>query len=259
VVVGDFTGNGRQDIAVGTEAGLIDVFLGNGDGTFQAPLVVNLGTNNSIQALVAGDFNGDGHLDLAAASVQTGQVTILLGNGDGTFQQASVINVGAEAGGLAAADLRGDGRLDLVATSRTGVVTVLLNNGNGTFQATTPIQVSSDITAVAVGDFFGDCKQDLAVTNLGHQGANSSVSVLRGNGDGTFQSPITFSIGVAQPTGTVTFKDGNTVLATVTLDATGKARLRVRLSASGRHTIQAIYSGNSNFTTGSQILTEQVN
>jgi hypothetical protein len=222
VVVGDFNGDGRQDVAVGTEGGTINVFLGNGDGTFQAPLVADLGINNSIQALVAGDFNRDGHLDLAAASnllsgqTQTALVTVLLGNGDGTFQQEAPLNVGVSPSGLAVADFNGDGRLDLVATTRFGTVTVLLNNGNGTFRSTTPIQVSDDITAVAVGDFFGDGKQDVAVTNLGHQGAVSSVSVLRGNGDGTFQAPITFSIGVALPQSLVAgdfFGDGKVSLA----------------------------------------------
>jgi hypothetical protein len=204
VVAGDFTGNGHQDVAVATEGGLIDVFLGNGDGTFAAsPLVVDLGINHSIEALVAGDFNHDGHLDLAAASLQTGQVTILLGNGDGTFKQSSVINVGGEPGDLVAADLAGNGRLDLVVTDRLGTVTVLLNNGNGTFRTTTPIQVSEDVFAVSVGDFFGDGKEDLAVTNLGHQGASSSISVLRGNGDGTFQTQISLQLGNVLPSAVV--------------------------------------------------------
>src|SRR4029077_6021556 len=88
VVVGDFNGDGRLDIAAGTQAGKIDVFLGNGNGTFRTPLVFNLGTSNSIQSLVAGDFNGDGRLDLAVTSDllqsgDAGQVTVLLGNGNG--------------------------------------------------------------------------------------------------------------------------------------------------------------------------------
>ena len=201
---------------MGTESGQIDVFLGNGDGTFQAPLVVNLGTNNAITALAAGDFNGDGHLDLAAASGRTGQVTVLLANGNGTFQEGEVITVGGTPVGLTVADLTGDGRLDLVTADRSGGVMVLLGNGDGTFRSTAPVPLSGDVTAVAVGDFFGDGKQDLAVTTLGHQGANSIVSLLRSNGDGTFQSPVTFSLGVAQPVALAAgdfFGDGKLSLA----------------------------------------------
>jgi hypothetical protein len=216
VAVGDFTGDGHQDVAVGTEAGQIDVFLGNGDGTFQAPLVVNLGTNHAITALAAGDFNGDGRLDLAAASAQTGQVTVLLGNGNGTFQAGEVITVGGTPEGLTVAALTGDGRLDLVTADRSGGVAVLLGNGDGTFRSTAPVPLSGDVTAVAVGDFFGDGKKDLAVTTLGHQGASSAVSVLRGNGDGTFQAPVTFQLGVALPAALAAgdfFGDGKLSLA----------------------------------------------
>jgi hypothetical protein len=146
------------------------------------------------------EFNNDGSPDLAVVFQQSGQsfVKVFLGNGDGTFQDTAAIRVDDVTVSLAAADFNGDGRLDLVTTSRFGNVDVLLGNGDGTFQDPVAIHVSSDITAVAVGDFFGDGKQDVAVANLGHLGASSSVSVLRGNGDGTFQAPLNFQLGVAE-------------------------------------------------------------
>jgi hypothetical protein len=165
VVVGDFNRDGNLDVALGTSGGLVDLFLGNGDGTFRAPLVFNLGINNSIQSLVAGDFNGDGKLDLAVTSnllsgqTETGLVTLLLGNGNGTFRRGTTIKVGTGAEGLAAADLNGDGKLDLVTTSMlpdgTRDVKVLLGTGTGTFKAPIILTPGARATSVATGDFNG--------------------------------------------------------------------------------------------------------
>jgi hypothetical protein len=198
VVVGDFNRDGNLDVALGTEGGKIDVFLGNGDGTFGAARAFNLGINNSIQSLVAGDFNRDGKLDLAVASTllsgqtQTGLVTILLGNGNGTFRKGATITVGTGAEGLTAADLNADGKLDLVTTTLLpgGLrdVKVLLGNGNGTFQRPLAISPGARASSVATGDFNGDRKLDLALVD----GFDNTVLILPGNGNGTFGSPIPF-------------------------------------------------------------------
>jgi hypothetical protein len=205
VVVGDFNGDGKQDIVVGTEAGQVLVFLGNGDGTFQAPRAFTLGTSNSLQALVAGDFNGDHKLDLAVASIllsggtETGQVTVLLGNGNGTFHKGQAFNVGLDTQGLAAGYFHGPGKLDLVTTAfqpdGSRAVKVLLGNGNGTFQNPVTVAAGGRPTSVGVGDFNGNGKQDLVLVDP----YNHVVSVLPGNGNGTFQAPIPF-----QFTGTLT-------------------------------------------------------
>jgi hypothetical protein len=197
VVVGDFNGDGKQDIAVATGS-QIEVFLGTGHGTFLAPRIFSLSnSSDTIQALVAGDFNRDGRLDLAATvllpdSSETSEVVVLLGNGNGTFRQVQAVKVGSDALGLATADLNGDGRLDLVTTSflpdGTRDVKVLLGNGNGTFKSPIATTPGGSATAVAAGDFNGDGKQDLVLTD----NRDNTVTVLLGNGNGTFKAPHTF-------------------------------------------------------------------
>ena len=193
VAVGDFNGDGKLDLAVANEgSGDVSVLLGNGDGTFQTAVAFATGTNP--QSVAVGDFNGDGKLDLAVAnggdfsSGAGGNVTVLLGNGDGTFQTALAFAAGDIPQSVAVGDFNGDGKPDLaVANLRSGDVSVLLGNGDGTFQAAQNFPAAG-ASSIAVGDFNGDGKVDLAV-------ASGSVSVLLGNGDGTFQAARGFVVG----------------------------------------------------------------
>jgi outer membrane protein assembly factor BamB len=183
---GDFNGDGKADFVVAN--GGFSVWLGNGDGTFQAP--VNSATGDLPIALATGDFNGDGLLDVAAVYAGGG-VAVLLGAGNGSLQAAVLYIAGASPTSLAVADVNGDGIPDLaVANALDGTVSILLGNGDGTFQTAAPYAAGLGPAAVAAGDFIGNGKADLAVVNA----LDGTVSVLLGNGDGTFQPAVNYAV-----------------------------------------------------------------
>ena len=146
-------------------------------------------------SVAIGDFNGDGKADLAVKNENSGNVSILLGNGDGTFAAAVNFAVGTEPWSVAVGDFNGDGKADLAvadAGSDGGdSVSILLGNGDGTFAAAANYAVGVLPYAVAVGDFNGDGKADLACVNE----SSGTVSILLGNGDGTFGAAVNYSVG----------------------------------------------------------------
>jgi Bacterial Ig-like domain (group 3)/FG-GAP-like repeat/FG-GAP repeat len=192
VAVGDFNGDGKLDLAVTIiYSNTLAVLLGNGDGTFQPQ--VDYPTGNAPEFVAAGDFNRDGKLDLAVTNNSDATVSILLGNGDGTFQPGVPFATGPAPGSLAVADLNHDGKLDLAVTNYTGnSVSILLGNGDGTFRPQAGYATDFFPTSVTVGDFNGDHKLDLAIANIGSEG---TVSVLIGNGNGTFQPQVEYKTG----------------------------------------------------------------
>src|SRR5262249_19721328 len=143
-----------------------------------------------------GDFNGDGKPDLAVTNVLSNSVSVLLGNGDGSFQAAQNYAVGAFPTSAAVGGFNGDGKPDLAVTNLHGdSVSVLLGDGDGAFHSTQNYAVGAFPEPVAVGDFNGDGKLDLAVANSGtilSPPLPGSVSVLPGNGDGSFQAAQNF-------------------------------------------------------------------
>jgi hypothetical protein len=194
VAVGDFNGDGNPDLVVAHGSNNVSVLLGNGDGTFQG--AQNFAVGSEPLSVAVGDFdgrhyaNGSPILDLAVANKGSNTVSVLLGNGDGTFQPAINFSTGRQPFSVAVRDLNGDGKPDLATVNLfSGTVSVLLGNGDGTFQTAHDFAVGINPFSIAVGDFNGDGKLDLATGSL----TVNNVSVLLGNGDGTFSTPQTFA------------------------------------------------------------------
>ena len=143
----------------------------------------DLSVASTPEAVATGDFNGDGIPDLAVASF-SGSVSILLGNGDGTFRGQVDYPTGAGARAIVARDFNGDGKLDLaVANQTSNTVSILLGNGDGTFQGHADYDAGSGPFSLAAGDFDGDGALDLAVVDQ----STNQVAILFGAGDGTFE------------------------------------------------------------------------
>ena len=141
---------------------------------------------------VAGDFNGDGKLDLAVTGYSTNDVSVYLGDGNGGFSSATTFAVGTHPGAVAVGDFNGDGKLDLVVVNNNSSnFSVLLGTGTGGFSAATNIAVGTRPDSVAVADFNGDGKLDLAVANYG----SNNVSVLLGTGTGSFSAATNIAVG----------------------------------------------------------------
>jgi hypothetical protein len=217
VAVADVNEDGKPDVVVtncvpvGSSTcagkGVVGVLLGIGDGTFQPVVKYDAGGFGADFVAVA-DLNGDGRLDLVVTNEcgskrncpGDGLVTTLPGNGDGTFQRA----VGYSSGGIyaysvAVADVDGDGKPDLVVSNYgSSTMGVLRGNGDGTFQQfTTYGSGGFGPRSVVIADVNGDSKQDIIVANQqgGGNSIRGAIGVLLGNGDGTFQSAVTYSSG----------------------------------------------------------------
>jgi LPXTG-motif cell wall-anchored protein len=187
VATGDFNSDGKPDLVVsGQDAGAVTVLLGNGTGGFAAPLGSPFAVSGQPYALVVADLNGDGNVDIATVDFGPPGVSVLLGNGAGAFSAAgnSPFAAGTDLEGLAAADVNGDGKADLVATSPyADEVSVFLNDGDPdpSFTASGPPfpagsgARSSDVT---IGDVNGDGNPDLVTAN----DYTGDISVLLGDG-----------------------------------------------------------------------------
>jgi|SRR5579872_752724 len=190
----DFANNGNLDIAVaGTSQSAIGLLLGNGDGTFQYA-TTDFPTGTGTAAIAAGDLRNNGDLDLVSAnnpctptSCPPGTVSVLLGNGDGTFQTHVDYTAGIQPWGVALGSFRNNGTLDIAAANyQSNSISILLGVGDGTFQTQVAYPTGANPQQIAIGDFNKDGYPDLAVAT------GSGTSVLLGKGNGTFDGQVSY-------------------------------------------------------------------
>jgi Flp pilus assembly secretin CpaC len=213
------TNSGFHDLLVTDPVtNTVEVLLSDGDDTFKQATGSPITVGHEPSAIVTGDFNADGNLDFVVTNFADNTFSLFLGNGDGTFKQATgspFALPSAVAGPIAmtAVDFNSDGNLDLaIVNQTTSNVAILLGNGNATFtQATgtpptgSPIAVGKSPVAIATGDLNNDSHPDLVVLNQ----TDNTVSVLLGNGDGTFTAATNSPLGTGQAPTAVAISDFN--------------------------------------------------
>ena len=193
VIMADFDGNNYNDMAVACESdNLVWVYYNTGNGTFLYAVAMTVGTQPS--CICAADFNGDGHIDIAASTWYSG-ASVLINNGDSSF---SVSNFPACNGpsAIVAADFNGDGTPDLAVTNgyvtaSTDHMAVLINNGDGSFANPVKYDYGNSLVAIEAADLDGDGDQDLiTVDNLNHV-----IHVMKNAGSGAFAAPVDYATG----------------------------------------------------------------
>jgi hypothetical protein len=191
VAVGDFNGDGKQDVFAAHDDGSFRCMLGQGNGQFVVGQQAAVG--GRFYAVAALDINQDGKLDVALVDFDSNEVDLLSGQGNGQFAYFGAIDVGTAPNSIAAADWNKDGKTDLIVSNAgDDTLSILLDSGPSSYtQAVMP--AGENPGALAVADFNKDGKKDVAVVNSAF--GPSSVSVYLGNGGGAFGAPKTFAVG----------------------------------------------------------------
>lgn len=200
IKAGDVNGDGKVDLVgvISETSPQIGVFLGNGNGAFEAPVFYPTGSSQVPYGIALADLRNNANLDVLVSN-DDGSLSVLLNNGDGTFGTATVIpSVSGNYGGMiVSGDFNGDGKIDLaIRDSKDSSINILLGNEDGSFQSPMMVPVASGPEGIAVGDFNQDGKLDLAAAGYGIGQTlfgGGGLAVMLGNGDGTFSSPTYYS------------------------------------------------------------------
>jgi hypothetical protein len=196
IAVGDFNGDGRVDIAASSsDSLLIYVLLGRGDGSFDPASRIPIPTDATlVPGVVAGDWDDDGRLDLACNGTGTTPTYFLYGNGDGTFAIAPIPGApNLRQASPSIGDVNGDGIDDYIGLHGDSVSVILGSHGRSSLIRVVTYAPSgaSSFAAGTCADFDGNGTLDYAVASS--PGGTSNVLVYYGNGDGTFQLPISLT------------------------------------------------------------------
>jgi hypothetical protein len=286
-VVADFNDDHRLDIAANDISGpamlpgTLLLSFGNGDGTFQSPVLLALSTHTPT-GIAAADLDGDGLVDLVVSDfgvppsvnlVTPGAIYILLQQRDGSFLQSTTLNVVPHPGPVLVADLNGDGHPDIAALyGAPSEVMVYLGQGGASFSSPNQFPVLALPNGFVTGSFANSNAADIVTADLG---ANAISVLVNQGGDSLdlassmnpslISQPVTLTAtvrpkfsGSGPPSGSVIFSDGNTTLGTFSVNSSGSASLTTNFSSAGRHSLLAVFSGNGGLVTASARLNQVV-
>lgn len=253
IAIGDLNGDAKQDIVATSGDGTYSVFLGNGNGNFNALPAKSALTPIFGAAIVSFDFGSGPKPGLVVGAFAANRVGVLAGNGDGTLAPPVFTLVGSTAPVaitpefIAAGDFNQDGKIDVATSNKeANTASVLLGNGNGTFQTATTFAVGSTPLGIAAADLNKDGSLDLALANLGGLTTPSSVAVLYGNGNGTFTQAHTFAAGpfpIAVAAGD--FQQGSITLDLAVANFFGNPHDTITLAAATSHPTIASFTPTS--------------
>jgi hypothetical protein len=189
ILLADVDGDGHLDlIVVNTTADTVSILQGTGDGRFLAPVAYPLGFHPRL--LATGDFSGQGRADIVVTDSASGRFALLTNN-EGHYGAPALHALTAIASAMTVADLNGDGHPDLAFAGVDGRVNILLNRQGSLYTASTLTPANTPISAILASDFNHDGIADLALAIPG----TKQLAVLSGNGDGSFASPVFYSVG----------------------------------------------------------------
>jgi Bacterial Ig-like domain (group 3)/FG-GAP-like repeat/FG-GAP repeat len=279
VAAKDVNGDGHTDLVVtaggiipSNTAGTAFLYLGNGDGTFKTATQLNISGSSFPAGVAIADINSDGKPDVVLTDFQTGNLLVLLGNGDGTFQNPIVTQTqNRELSSIGIADLHGQGTPDVILSGF--VAAVLQGNGNGTFTPPFALFPGGQSNSVKLVDVNADDHPDILISS-GPAGLHvmlseaalagttttvtSSMNPAKAGQSVTFTATVT-STTAGTPTGAITFLDGSISLGTTTLNGSAQASLSMSSLSVGMHSITAAYGGDATFAAStSAVLTQTV-